>query len=79
MKGLTRLLLLPFLVLTFLATQALAATDRAPVTHVFGKDDSSLWRNYDWPKALKTGSEWSGIPFSGESAQKTQHPGYRDY
>jgi len=35
-------------------------------THVFGKDDSSLWSNYDWPKALKTGSEWSGIPFSGE-------------
>jgi hypothetical protein len=35
-------------------------------THVFGKDDSSLWSNYDWPKALQTASEWSGIPFSGE-------------
>lgn len=35
-------------------------------THVFGPDDSSLWSNYDWPKALKFASEGSGIPFSGQ-------------
>lgn len=35
-------------------------------THVFGADDSSLWSNYDWPKALKFASEESGMPFSGQ-------------
>ncbi|MFT7338640.1 MAG: octaheme c-type cytochrome (tetrathionate reductase family) [Marinobacter maritimus] len=34
-------------------------------THVFGADDSSLWSNYDWPKALKFASDMSGMPFSG--------------
>lgn len=35
------------------------------VTHVFGDDDSSLWSNFNWPRALKAGSEMSGRPFSG--------------
>ncbi|KYZ84554.1 cytochrome C [Alcanivorax sp. KX64203] len=35
------------------------------VTHVFGADDTALWRNFSWPKALEAGSDMSGIPFSG--------------
>lgn len=35
------------------------------VTHVFGDDDTALWSNFNWPKALKAGSEMSGVPFSG--------------
>lgn len=34
-------------------------------THVFGADNSSLWSNFSWPRALKAGSEMSGMPFSG--------------
>lgn len=36
------------------------------VNHVFGDNDSSLWSNYDWPRALIAGSEMSGVPFSGQ-------------
>lgn len=35
-------------------------------THVFGADDTSLWSNYDWPKALQAASDLSGRPYSGE-------------
>ena len=35
------------------------------VTHVFGADDSALWSNFDWPRALAAGSAMSGVPFSG--------------
>jgi len=36
------------------------------VTHVFGADDTSLWSNFNWQKALEAGSEMSGMPFSGQ-------------
>ena len=35
-------------------------------SHVFGKDDSSYWNNFDWDKALKYGSDYLGEPFSGK-------------
>ena len=34
-------------------------------THVFGKDDTALWTNLDWPKAIEAGMEGSGLPYSG--------------
>ena len=37
------------------------------VTHVFSHDDdTALWSNYDWPKALKAGMEKAGLPYSGQ-------------
>ena len=37
------------------------------VTHVFSPDDdSALWTNFDWAKALKAGTERAGQPYSGE-------------
>lgn len=37
------------------------------VTHVFSPDDdSALWSNYDWPKALQAGMEKAGLPYSGQ-------------
>lgn len=37
------------------------------VTHVFSPDDdSALWSNFSWPKALKAGAEQAGQPFSGD-------------
>jgi len=35
------------------------------VTHVFGNDDTSLWSNFNWEKALQAGSDLSGQPYSG--------------
>ncbi|MGM0951641.1 MAG: tetrathionate reductase family octaheme c-type cytochrome [Pseudomonadota bacterium] len=35
-------------------------------THVFGADDTSLWSNFSWEKALQAGSDLSGMPYSGE-------------
>lgn len=34
-------------------------------THVFGKDDTALWTNLDWDKAIAAGMEGSGLPYSG--------------
>jgi octaheme c-type cytochrome (tetrathionate reductase family) len=36
------------------------------INHVFGKDDSSLWSNFNWEKALKFGTEKAGQSYSGE-------------
>ena len=36
------------------------------VPHLFGKDDTAYWRNFDWDKALHSGQEAVGLPFSGE-------------
>lgn len=36
------------------------------VSHVFGKDDTALWTNFDWRKALRAGTEFTGQPFSGK-------------
>ncbi|MEJ2043854.1 MAG: tetrathionate reductase family octaheme c-type cytochrome [Reinekea sp.] len=34
--------------------------------HLFGKDDTSFWTNFDWRKAAATGQAVAGQPFSGE-------------
>lgn len=34
--------------------------------HVFGKDDTSFWNNFDWPKALEAGMAAQPITFSGD-------------
>lgn len=36
------------------------------VPHTATPDDTALWFNYDWPKALQAGAEATGKPFSGE-------------
>lgn len=47
-------------------------TNSLLVTHVFGKDDTALWTNFDWSKALEAGmAEAVAVgevtqPFSGE-------------
>ena len=35
-------------------------------THVFGADDTSFWKNFDWHKALQEASDKTGFAFSGE-------------
>jgi len=34
--------------------------------HLWGEDDDSFWGNYDFGRAIKTGMEKNGIPYSGE-------------
>lgn len=36
------------------------------VNHVFGKDDSAFWTNFDYPKAIRFGMEYAGLPWSGQ-------------
>lgn len=36
------------------------------VPHTATPDDTAFWYNFDWSKALKTGAEATGKPFSGE-------------
>ncbi|MEW6165766.1 MAG: tetrathionate reductase family octaheme c-type cytochrome [Pseudomonadota bacterium] len=36
------------------------------VVHTAGEDDTALWHNFDWPKAIKTGMETAGLPWSGK-------------
>lgn len=36
------------------------------VNHVFGKDDSAFWTNFDYPKAIRFGMEYAGLPWSGK-------------
>jgi hypothetical protein len=36
------------------------------VNHVFGDDDTSLWRNYDYAKSIKAGMDYAGLPYSGQ-------------
>lgn len=35
-------------------------------THVFGMDETALWSNFSWEKALQAGTQLSGQPYSGE-------------
>jgi octaheme c-type cytochrome (tetrathionate reductase family) len=35
-------------------------------THVYGKDDTSLWTNFDWPKAIQAGMDYIGQDYSGK-------------
>jgi octaheme c-type cytochrome (tetrathionate reductase family) len=34
--------------------------------HTGGEDDTALWHNYDWQKAITTGMKAGGLPYSGE-------------
>lgn len=36
------------------------------VNHVFGNDDTALWKNYDYTKSIKAGMEYAGLPYSGK-------------
>jgi hypothetical protein len=36
------------------------------VQHTAGEDDTALWHNYDWGKAITTGMKAAGLPFSGK-------------
>lgn len=36
------------------------------IPHLFGKDDSAYWGNYDWGKAITFGMDYAGLPYSGE-------------
>ena len=34
--------------------------------HVFGKDDTAFWGNFDWGRALEAGMKSAGLPYSGK-------------
>ncbi len=36
------------------------------VQHTGGEDDTALWHNYDWQKAIGAGMKAAGLPYSGE-------------
>jgi octaheme c-type cytochrome (tetrathionate reductase family) len=36
------------------------------VVHTAGEDDTALWHNFDWPKAIGKGMETAGLPWSGK-------------
>ena len=36
------------------------------VNHVFGEDDTSLWKNFDYTKSIKAGMDYAGLPYSGK-------------
>lgn len=36
------------------------------VPHLFGKDDTAYWGNFDWGKAIQAGMDYAGLPYSGE-------------
>ena len=36
------------------------------VNHVYGKDDTSLWENFDYTKSIQAGMDYAGLPYSGK-------------
>ncbi|MBS1224486.1 MAG: cytochrome [Proteobacteria bacterium] len=36
------------------------------VNHVYGKDDTSFWENFDYAKSIKAGMEYAGYPYRGQ-------------
>ena len=36
------------------------------IPHLFGKDDTAYWAHFDWDKAIQTGMDYAGVPYSGE-------------
>lgn len=34
--------------------------------HLFGKDDTAFWSNFDWSKALSSSAKLTGAPYSGK-------------
>ncbi|WP_415034392.1 tetrathionate reductase family octaheme c-type cytochrome [Azonexus sp.] len=36
------------------------------VNHVYGDDDTALWKNYDFSKSIQAGMDYAGLPYSGK-------------
>ena len=36
------------------------------VVHTAGEDDTALWHNFDWDKAIRAGMEKANLPYSGQ-------------
>ncbi|PKO80683.1 MAG: cytochrome C [Betaproteobacteria bacterium HGW-Betaproteobacteria-13] len=36
------------------------------VNHVYGKDDTAFWGNFDYAKSIKAGMDYAELPYSGE-------------
>jgi len=36
------------------------------VVHTAGEDETALWHNFDWQKAINTGMQTAGLPYSGK-------------
>lgn len=36
------------------------------IPHLFGKDDTAYWGNFDWGKAIQAGMDYVGLPYSGQ-------------
>ena len=36
------------------------------IPHLYGKDSTAYWTNFDWDKAARTGMESVGLPYSGK-------------
>jgi octaheme c-type cytochrome (tetrathionate reductase family) len=36
------------------------------VNHVWGDDDTALWKHYDYDKSIKAGMDYAGLPYSGK-------------
>lgn len=36
------------------------------VVHTAGEDDTALWKNFNWQKAIETGMKTAGLPYSGK-------------
>jgi octaheme c-type cytochrome (tetrathionate reductase family) len=36
------------------------------VNHVFGDDDTALWKHYDYAKSIQAGMDYAGLPYSGK-------------
>ncbi len=43
-----------------------AGNNTLAVPHLFGKDDTAYWTNFDWDKAVAVGMKSVGLPYSGE-------------
>ncbi len=36
------------------------------IVHVYGKDDTAYWTNFDWEKAIQAGMDYAGYDYSGK-------------
>lgn len=36
------------------------------VNHVYGKDETAFWTNFDYDKSIRAGMEYAGLPYSGQ-------------
>ena len=52
---------------TFTGKQAFDAENKTlVVTHLAGADNTAYWKNLNWEKAIETGMQTAGMPFSGK-------------